>query len=499
MSRGLRVGGAAGPALAALAGALALAPAAAAVAAALVLEPCRLPGVEREARCGTLARPLDPARPEGRQIALQVAVLPALARQPRADPVFFVPGGPGQGAIPLAGQVRHLLAPLNRQRDLVLVDPRGTGASAPLDCGPAPDALAGVDAQVAHLLACRDALARSPLLGGVDDLRHFNTAAKAADLDAVRQALGAPQVNIVAVSYGTRVALELMRQQPGAVRRAVLDGVVPPDMGLPRAFALDAQAALDALFDACARDPACAGRHPRLAARWAQALARLPASVVLPDPLSGAAVEARITRATALGALRLALYSPLLGAALPWAIDEAALGRWGALLGLARALAEGPGQPRLAAGAHFSVICSEDMAGVVAPAVARSPFDALAVVYDRVCADWPRAALPAGFTTIAPARAPVLLLSGGIDPVTPPRHAERVQAALGRLARHAVVPQAGHGVLALPCIREAVAHFVAARDSETALAVDADCARAVPRPPAWAPPAPAAGLPAGSR
>jgi pimeloyl-ACP methyl ester carboxylesterase len=471
----------------------ALAPAA---AAGLVLEPCRLPGVETEARCGTLARPLDPARPEGRQIELHVAVLPALARRPRADPVFFVPGGPGQGAIALAGQVQRLLAPLARQRDLVLVDPRGTGASAPLDCGTAPDALAGVDAQVEHLRACREALARAPFLGGADDLRHFNTAAKAADLDAVRRALGAAQVNVVAVSYGTRVALELMRQQPGAVRRAVLDGVVPPDMALPRAFALDAQAALDALFDACARDAACAGRHPRLAARWAQALARLPASVVLPDPLTGAAVEARITRETALGALRLALYSPLLGAALPWAIDEAAHGRWAALLGLARALAEGPGQPRLAAGAHFSVICSEDLSTTMTPAVARSPFDALAVVYDRVCADWPRAAPPPGFTTIATARAPVLLLSGGIDPVTPPRHGERVHAALGARARHAVVPQAGHGVLALPCVREAVAHFITERDPERALAVDADCARGVPRPPVWAPPgAAAAGEP----
>lgn len=464
----------------------------AAAAAELRLEPCRLPGVEREARCGTLARPLDPAQPAGRQIELHVAVLPALARRARADPVLFIPGGPGQGAIALAGQVRHLLAPLERQRDLVLVDPRGTGASAPLDCGPGPDALAGVEAQVAHLRACREALARAPFLGGVDDLRHFNTAAKAADLDAVRRALGAAQVNLVAVSYGTRVALELLRQQPVSVRRAVLDGVVPPDMALPRAFALDAQAALDALFDACAREAACAGRHPRLAARWAQALARLPAAAVLPDPLSGAAVEAWITRETALGALRLALYSPLLGSALPWAVDEAAQGRWAALLGLARALAEGPGQPRLAVGAHFSVICSEDLRTAMTPAVARSPFDALAVVYDRVCADWPRADPPAGFTTIAPARSPVLLLSGGVDPVTPPRHAERVHAALGALARHAVVPQAGHGVLALPCVREAAAHFVAARDAERALAVDADCARSVPRPRAWVPPGSAA-------
>jgi len=105
------------------------------------------------------------------------------------------------------------------------------------------------------------------------------------------------------------------------------------------------------------------------------------------------------------------------------------------------------------------------------------------------------AALP----TAMAGEAPVLLLSGGIDPVTPPRHGERMLAALGPLARHAVVPNAGHGVLALPCIREAVAHFMTAVDPSRALAVDADCARELPRPPVWAPPGVWGGAPAGSR
>jgi pimeloyl-ACP methyl ester carboxylesterase len=477
------------PATALLAGSLTALLAGAAAAQTLTLAPCRLPGVEHEARCGQLARALDPARPDGPTIDVHVAVLPALARHARPDPVLFLAGGPGQSAIELAGHVQRLLGPLGRRRDLVLVDQRGTGRSAPLACPRGPGELAGVDAQVAHLLACRDELARRPDLGGPDGLRHFTTPRAAEDLDAVRRALGAAQVNLVAVSYGTRVALEVMRRFPQTVRRAVLDGVAPPDMALPSSSALDAQAALDALFDACAADAACRARHPALPAQWQRALERLPATVTLADALTGAPTPATLTRDAVLGALRLALYSPLLASALPFAIDEAAQGRWQPLVGLGQALTAGARQPVVAAGAHFGVVCAEDPPRVAAPPPATVFGDSVGRLYERVCAAWPRGALPAGFDALVPAPAPVLLLSGGLDPVTPPRHGERVREALGAQARHAVVPNAGHGVLALPCLRDAAVRFVDATTPAQALAVGVDCARDVPRPPAWTPPA----------
>ena len=82
----------------------------AAAAAAQGLQTCRLQGVEHDALCGTLSRPLDPARPQGPHIDLHFAVLPALARQKKPDPVFFVAGGPGQSAMELAGPVRLLFS-----------------------------------------------------------------------------------------------------------------------------------------------------------------------------------------------------------------------------------------------------------------------------------------------------------------------------------------------------------------------------------------------------
>ena len=97
--------------------------------------PCRLQGVEHEALCGSVSRALDPAQPEGLRIEVHFAVLPALARNKKPDPVFFLAGGPGQSAIGLAGPLSRMLARFGQRRDIVLVDQRGTGRSAPLDCG----------------------------------------------------------------------------------------------------------------------------------------------------------------------------------------------------------------------------------------------------------------------------------------------------------------------------------------------------------------------------
>src|SRR5262249_11943097 len=108
-------------------------------------------------------------------------------------------------------------------------------------------------------------------------------------------------------------------------------------------------------------------------------------------------------------------------------------------------------------------------------------------LYERVCAAWPRGAVPAAFYAIPPSPAPVLVSSGGLDPVTPPRHGERVTRALGPKALHVVVPNAGHGVMAIGCMRDVIFRFIDAADDGAALAVDAGCVKGIPRPAAFAP------------
>jgi pimeloyl-ACP methyl ester carboxylesterase len=467
------------------------------------LSRCRLEGVETDAWCGRLSRPLDPAQPAGTQIAIHYAVLPALARRKLPDPVFVFAGGPGQSAIDVAAPMSRTLGRFLNRRDVVLVDQRGTGRSAPLKCDPLSplqplSAQMDTQQQVQRLHRCRDQLAAR----AEGRLGYYTTTIAMADVDAVRRALGAERINAIGVSYGTRAVLEYMRQFPATVRRAVIDGVAPPDMRLPLSVSSDNQAAFDAVLAACTREPACSTRHPKLGGEWQALLASLPRDVTVAHPASGRSETVRLDRDTVLGMVRPTLYVPALASALPLAVSEAAAGRFEPLFGLSTALAGSAGSG-MAEGMHFSVVCAEDMSDSATAAPKEVPSadfgDAFARLYTGVCGGWPRGVVPPAFYTLPPAPVPTLVLSGGADPVTPPRHGERVARALGANARHVVVPQAGHGVMMLPCMRDVVYRFIDAEHAADALAMEAGCATAVPRPPAFVAPAPAASASGAGR
>jgi pimeloyl-ACP methyl ester carboxylesterase len=341
---------------------------------------------------------------------------------------------------------------------------------------------------VAALDQCREMLSRRPW----GDLRQYTTTIAMADVDAVRAALGAERIDVIGVSYGTRAGLEYLRAYPTHVRRLVLDAVAPPDMVLPASMGVDAAAALDALFRDCAATPACHDAHPALAAHWQSMLASLPHPITAADPVSGESRSFSLSRESAWGLVRPGLYVPALGAALPYAIDEAWAGRFAPLLALGSALG-GNGGFDLFEGMHFSVICAEDaprLPTVPTAASAANAGDDFSALYREVCARWPRGEVPAAFYTIAPSPVPVLLLSGAADPVTPPRHAQRVAQALGPKARAIVVPNAGHGALSLPCVRDAAVRFIDVVDDGDALKTDLACVEHLPRPLSFTPPAP---------
>jgi pimeloyl-ACP methyl ester carboxylesterase len=413
-----------------------------------------------------------------------------MARRKLADPVFFLAGGPGQSAVALAGQVMSLFSRLNNRRDIVFIDQRGTGGSAPLYCqDPEDESLADQaqpERQLRLIAQCKAALLKQPYLKAESDLGFFTTTLAVQDLDAVRRQLGVERVDLVGGSYGTRVALEVLRQFPQSVRRTVIDGVAPADMALPTSFSTDNQAAFDRLVESCAADAACAKAHPDLHARFTALLQSLPRQVKAQHALTGREEEFTLTRELVLGAVRGALYSPPLAAALPEAIDAASRGDYAGLIGMgATQLARK--STRLATGMHLSVICAEDMPRLAASAdKPGADFGtAFSAMYEKLCAIWPRGAVPGAFYALPKSDSPVLVLSGGIDPVTPPRHGARVAQALGPMARHVVVANAGHGVMAIGCMRDVVFRFIDATGDADALAVDAGCAARVPRPPAF--------------
>ena len=221
-------------------------------------KPCHLPGMRDAVQCGSLTRPLNPQDPGGKQVQIQFAVMPSKAREKHQDPIYFLAGGPGQSAMDLIPAMQGAMSRLNNRRDLVFVDQRGTGKSAPLECeretqlGLA-DALDPTQLPK-RMNKCRAALEKLPH----GDLRYFSTTIAMQDLDAVRAALGQERINLIGASYGTRTALEYLRLYPQRVRRMVIDGVAPASMSLTQSMAEDANAAWKSLAEDCAADKACA-------------------------------------------------------------------------------------------------------------------------------------------------------------------------------------------------------------------------------------------------
>lgn len=487
------------PLLARLGGATAMAwllaqtaPLASAAPSAAGIQPCRVEGLPNELQCGIVQRPLDPSHPEGVQIDVHYLIVPAMARNKQPDPVLLLAGGPGQSAIGVAPALLPRFTRLNYRRDMVFIDQRGTGKSAPLQCDD-DRTLALVEAldpaaQARRLEQCRTALTRLPY----GDLRFYTTTIAMKDFEAVRQRMGAPQWNLVGASYGTRAALEYLRQFPDKVRRTVLDGVAPPDMVLPASFSTDGQAAWDASLLACEQDSVCAAQYPQLRRQWAALLQGLPRQVSVSHPVTGLPERFILTRELLLRSVRTPLYVPALTAALPAAVHAASQGRFEGLLGLGGTVGTHKAT-RVAMGMHFSVVCAEDVPRLaVAPDKPSADFGSVdANFYARACQNWPRGLVPPEFYAVPATHSPVLLLSGGADPATPPRHGERVAQALGvqdrSLVQHIVVPQAGHGVAAVGCMNEVLFRFIDAKQNAIALPQDAGCASKIPRPGVFVP------------
>ena len=454
----------------------------------LLLHACQLPRLPLAAQCGTLTVPENRDAPAGRTLQVAVAVLPANTLSPRPDPLFILAGGPGQAASVLGPFAAQLIG-IRKDRDIVLVDQRGTGRSSPLECAAwkpddSPGAAMAQD-PVPKAVACAAELAAAGF-----DPAQYTTAAYVADLDAVRRALGYARINLWGGSYGTRVAQEYMRRHGAAVRSAVLDGVVPPRLAISRDAWPTRDAAQAAVLAACAASTACRAAHPDPAAALAAIAARLGADgsdIVVPDPRTGRQETQRVTFDHVLAGLQSMLYTPELQSLLPEVIARTAAGDFGPLYAIASLGAADPGA-QVNSALHYSVNCAVDAArpaaSAGAAALASLPTRSLAARVRAVCVAWPRGRTPADAVQPLSSDIPVLLLSGGLDPVTPPAYGDEVAKTLPR-ARHVVARGYGHIVSPHACGPRLVAAFV---DDPDAARLPAGCVghfEASVRPPLW--------------
>jgi pimeloyl-ACP methyl ester carboxylesterase len=449
-------------------------------AQALTLEDCRIsagpgyPGIK--ARCGTMMRPENPADPNSPDIEIRVAVVPALNLNPENDPLVPIAGGPGQGSVEFYSSYAGAFEPVRRDRDILLVDQRGTGQSSRMDC-PADDEArlfegnVSLDDTVAFIAECLESLPHDP--------RYFSTSVAVTDLEAIRDALGYSALNLYGVSYGTRVAQHFARRYPDSTRTVVIDGVVPPQIALGPEIATESQKAVDRILARCIEDAACREHFPDIDVTFAAIVAELrdaPVEVSVPHPNTGRAEVITFGEAELAGAVRLLAYSPTTIALLPLFVHEAGQGNWVPLASqyMMTAIAM---SDALALGMHNAVMCTEDL-----PFVDRSTidFDGIAASYmgtfqldalEAICTNWPAGPIDADFKVPLASDIPFLLLSGEADPITPPRYAELAAVNLTN-ATHLIGKHQGHGQLGVGCMSRLIAEFVASADPA---AIDTAC------------------------
>lgn len=452
--------------------------------ATLTLNGCRAANVDNEVRCATLDVFENRETKQGRKIAMNIVVLPATARIKEADPVFLFAGGPGQAATELARESLIILGGLNGKRDIVLVDQRGTGKSNGLGCRFSDrNTLETVDPikrdQVNRklLLECRDTLAKRA------DLTQYTTTIAMADIDDVRAALGYDKINLWGASYGTRAALEYMRRYPAHVRSVVLDGVAPPSMMMPVTFSRDAGAAYDKMLSACAQERACVKQFPQLKSQVDELLASLdkqPQKVSVPDALTGILREVAVTKDAVLRAIFSTLYVPEMTALLPELLVSAKERRYAPLLAMTSAFGE-LAEEKMFLGMQFSVVCAEDVPRIGADKgeLVAAPFGGMFVRdYVKACNDWPRGAMAKDFHQPVGSDKPVLILSGGLDPVTPALFGEEVKKSLTN-ALHLVANNIGHGVSGRGCAPKLIKRFI---ETANVAGLDGQCLDRLPRP-----------------
>jgi pimeloyl-ACP methyl ester carboxylesterase len=451
------------------------------------LRPCTSDEGPTDAYCGSYTVFEDRDARQGRTLDLRIVVLPALGNDAQPDPLFFLAGGPGQGAAQMARGLRELFRRLQTQRDIVLVDQRGTGKSAPLDCTTDTNSLRVLNESdeeaLARLKAC--------MTGFDADLRLYTTTIAMDDLDEVRAHLGYDRINVYGGSYGTRAALVYLRRHEPHVRAVVLDGVAPTDMRLPLFFARDAQRALDRLFGDCEADQTCRSLYPDLAARTRRLFERLdraPVRVRLTHPRTGEVGEVTINTAFVGNIVFAALYSPMMSSIVPELLKRAEADDFQGLLALA--LVNEAAGDNMAVGMQLSVICAEDYPRISATDVARESEGQvfgghLLTARMKACEFWPKGEVERAYYEPIRSDVPVLLLSGDLDPVTPPSWAEQVARHLSN-SRHLVVPGTGHGVLTTGCGARLVRQFIERGSVE---GLDTSCVDTIRRPPFFLSPA----------
>jgi pimeloyl-ACP methyl ester carboxylesterase len=415
----------------------------------------------QDVECGYLVVPEDRREPDGRMIRLHVAVLRSTGAEPKTDPLVYLQGGPGVLALEFLQYIHNPLLGVLKERDVVFFDQRGVGYSEPsMNCPEYEVAFReafGADvsseearsSQLEALQSCRARLVEK----GVK-LSAYNSAASAADVHEMMHALGYDRYNLVGPSYGSRLALTIMRDHPGDIRSAVLDSVVPPQVNADEMSAFHTQRAFDLVFERCALDDACNRKFPDVEKTFYSLVEQLEGE---PLPVTAEGVTYQVGGDELVQVAHNALFDFGRTARLPMMISDLANGR---TVWFSDGLASIPFMPQIVdEGMHYSVVCSEEIPFMSAEAAAAMNADVHPAIlaaldagafslpgYLSACEWWGTAAPDPIEDEPVVSDIPTLILSGDYDPGTPPDFGSAAAEYLENSQSY-VVTGHGHEVL----------------------------------------------------
>lgn len=385
----------------------------------------------------------------GRKIKLNVVVLHARSDNPQPDPLFFLAGGPGQAAGRIAGGFANHWA--RADRDIVLVSQRGTDLDNCLAFQP-EDGDQSLQKYLKPFLTENVVRTNLERLQKDHDLRMYSTPMAMDDLNDIREALGYDKINLMGGSYGTRASLVYIRRHGSTVRSAILNGCAPIEFVNPLYHAEAAQYALDKLFEEVESSEKYRQVFGDLRQKFATILKRLetdgPVEVEIKNTGTGETEKILFDRESFVGSLRFQMYYLNTSRRVPLLIQQAYEGnfRTFATSSIRRNMALGNA---IAAGMLLSVTSAEDVARIkpeqIEPLTGDTYLGDGRVRRQMAAAEiWPHSDLPEGFGNPVQSDVPMLILSGTIDPVTPPKWGEKVADNFPN-SLHVIAP-AAHGV-----------------------------------------------------
>jgi len=431
--------------------------------AVLTVDNCHLKGIKSQVQCGTLQVPENYSLPNGEKINVNFAVLPAIDNSKNKIPLMFLAGGPGQASVELAAHIFKGFNEIRKSHDIILVDQRGTGKSHPLECD--ENSVRNVYEIIPEDFSeqeLKDCIAQFK-----GDLSQYNSENAIRDFDAVRNALGHEKINIYGGSYGTRAGLVYMRLFPESLNSVVLDSVGPIEVPIGT-FGQSAARSFNLLLENCQQDESCNTAYPELAEEFKAVVSQLekqPIKLEIAHPRLGTKTDFILSRSKFISNLRMQLYSMPMRTLVPLVIHQAFLGNYQPMVGL---IAMSEGGMGMYVGLTLNIVCNEDLPKITAEMFAADAENTFGGndshnAWLQACPLWPKYSVDEAFYNSVTANIPTLILSGDLDPVTPPSNGEKSAATLPN-SHHIISKNSAHIVASTPCAIDIVNEFLETLD-----------------------------------